>query len=301
MEFALTSELSRAIVFSMEDQTGLYVLDSEKTALVPSGEVTNHDPDRYYSLPVWDSISGFRLMERFVSSVKSPLIREKLRAVLRAGHGVFRNFKNVLKEYPEAEKLWFSFKEHEMNRVVLCWYEDLRDVWGLERLGEEPEENEELVHDDFSFRPFVKTDMQTVGACINGLAKEAESDYGSELGGAFAALLRTRFEHFASGAQNAVVCESVSGDFAGFVAAVPSPVTESVQYVSPLFVVPRYRGLGIGKELLGRCLDALCARHVHFAVVSDTVMPDFFKNILVREGFTFLGSVFYLDLSKRQK
>ena len=124
MEFELTSELINEIVFSMEDQNEFYLLDSCGPVLLKKKEVPDPVSDRYYSLPVWDSISGFKLMEQFVTVLKNELVADKLRNILSAGKGVFRNFKNVLKEYPEIEKQWFSFKEQKMKQIILSWYND---------------------------------------------------------------------------------------------------------------------------------------------------------------------------------
>ena len=161
MKFELTSELINEIVFSMEDQNEFYLLDSTVPVLLKKEEVQNFDSDRYYTLPVWDSISGFKLMEQFVTVLKNAFIADKLRSTLLAGKGVFRNFKNVLKSYPEVEKQWFSFKEQKMKQVILSWYNDLRDFWGLEQLELEPEDNVELVQDDFTFRLFRSSDIDS--------------------------------------------------------------------------------------------------------------------------------------------
>lgn len=38
-----------------------------------------------------------------------------------------------------------------MKREVIRWYNALREEWGLELIGEEPEETDDLVQDDFRF------------------------------------------------------------------------------------------------------------------------------------------------------
>ena len=50
-------------------------------------------------LPEWDSAAGFKLREDFVSNLNSPLAHEALQEVLHSGRGVFRNFRNVIKDY----------------------------------------------------------------------------------------------------------------------------------------------------------------------------------------------------------
>jgi len=161
MEFELTSEITDEIIFAMEDQTGRYLYDTvesrcvtgrqgadnRKGAGLPSAApgsangsigLDDDEDDRYYSIPPWDSVSGFRMMDRFVAQLRNPLVREELRDALSAGQGVFRNFKNILKGHPEVERLWYQYKEREMRSIVLDWYNSLRDYWGLERIGAEP-------------------------------------------------------------------------------------------------------------------------------------------------------------------
>lgn len=299
MEFELTSELISEIVFSMENQKELFLLDSAGPVLVKSCDVPNSDPDRFYSLPVWDSLCGFRLMENFVLSVKNAVIQEKLRAVLKSGHGVFRNFKNVLKEYPEAERLWFSFKEHEMNQVILDWYNSLREIWGLEQLGAEPEEFEDLVFDDFCFRTAGETDLNTAREQELVVFDEMKNTFEPELA-AFLALLNGQQKKLADfSRQTALVCETASGDFAGFASFAPCfGLSENSVLLCSLFVLPRYRGLGLGKELLQQCLKAVKQQKKHFLFAPCAGVPDFFAKTLPLMGFTKLGSIYFLDLSK---
>ena len=72
-----------------------------------------------------------------------------MRDALSAGRGVFRNFKNALKQSRDLERSWYRFKEREMRRVVAEWYNQEREAAGLERLGPEPEETEDLTVSDF--------------------------------------------------------------------------------------------------------------------------------------------------------
>jgi hypothetical protein len=145
MQFELTDEIRNLIVFAMEDQGNSYLFDSVDQKTVIESTIDFVDEDRYYKIPTWDSMKGFKLMERFISILRNPLAREELRGVLLSGKGVFRNFKNVLHQYPEVEKLWFSFKEKEMRLIVSNWYDTFLDSWGLEKLGFEPEENSDVV------------------------------------------------------------------------------------------------------------------------------------------------------------
>jgi hypothetical protein len=156
VEFVLTEEIAAQVVYAMEDQQHRFVIHRE------TGEVLRADSeeirgraDEVVSLPKWRPLDGFQLMERFVSRLHNPVFRERLREALSSGKGVFRKFKDILKEEREIERLWFSFKEREMRLVVWNWYNEQRELAGLERLELEPEEDEyeELLETDFAVLP----------------------------------------------------------------------------------------------------------------------------------------------------
>ncbi|MCL2180745.1 MAG: GNAT family N-acetyltransferase [Treponema sp.] len=157
MRFELDKALMDDILFYMENQDGDFLLDIQEGCVV---DINNHDfddePDfedneRFISIPNWDSGNGYRLMEKFAVSLKNKEIREKLSSALNRNKGVFRAFRDTLDQYPEIEKLWFIFKEQKMKEEVIVWYNALREEWGLEPIGMEPEDNTSLVLEDFCF------------------------------------------------------------------------------------------------------------------------------------------------------
>ena len=82
MQFELTDEIRNLIVFAMEDQGNGYLFDSvDKITVIESSieDIEKIDDERYYKIPTWDSIKGFKLMERFISLLRNPLAREELR------------------------------------------------------------------------------------------------------------------------------------------------------------------------------------------------------------------------------
>ncbi|MBO7135237.1 MAG: GNAT family N-acetyltransferase [Spirochaetaceae bacterium] len=290
----LTSELTDEIIYAMENQSGAFVFDSIDGVILPESEVVSSDENRYYKLRVWNSASGFRMMEHFVASLKNPPVCEELRSILKSGNGVFRKFKNVLKVHPDVERLWFSFKEHEMKQVILSWFDDLRELWGLERLELEPEENEEeLLHDDFLFRLAAASGEQAEKTCEEELLKEFEDFYGTDLGDVLSEQWK-KVNDSSKGFRTVVFCETVSGEPVGFAAGFKTSADSSVIMISVLFVIPRFRGLGLGKELLEFLLEQFRDGTVKSVAVSCSIIPDFFKKILEREGFSQLGSVFLL-------
>jgi len=162
MRFELDSVLMDQILFYMENQDGDFILDTQEGIVVDimndsqenkNRDINDYDNDeRFINIPKWRSNEGFRLMEKFASSVKNPVIRHELGEALNKNKGVFRAFRDVLEQYPEAEKLWFNYKEKAMINAILLWYNALREQWGLLPIGPEPEDTTSLVLEDFIIR-----------------------------------------------------------------------------------------------------------------------------------------------------
>jgi ribosomal protein S18 acetylase RimI-like enzyme len=253
MQFELTEALVKDLLFSMEDQVGEFYLDTGEGVIIGNEdegfEEAREDRDRYICLPGWDSTDGFRLMEHFTAGLRNPALRNELSGALNRGKGVFRAFKNIISRYPETEKLWFNYKERGMRRKILNWYNGLREEWGLERVGGEPEDTGDLVLEDFRFRPSTENDRD-LAAALHGACIEELRSYAAEhhLG-----------MPYLPGAEGAggwcfpgdpgLTAETVHGDFAGYIAAVRQGET---LYIHALEVQAQYRGLGIGEELLTR-------------------------------------------------
>ena len=151
MEFELSPEIMEQIIFAMEDQTAEWYVHRVSGALATGDLVEEAEQvelpeqaEQFVPLPLWQPVDGFRLMERFVATVRNPFHREHLRSALAHGRGVFRSFKNALHQRPDLERLWHGFKEREMRRIVAQWYDREREAAGLERLGWEPEESDDL-------------------------------------------------------------------------------------------------------------------------------------------------------------
>ena len=171
MQFELTDELTDDIISAMENQDVEYAVDAQEGQLVIS-DSDGHIPDdeRYYILPEWGPSDGFGLREDFVNNLHAPLAREELQNAMHSGRGVFKNFRNTLKNYPEIDKRWHIFKHRFMSARINEWYNSLREIWGLEKLDQLPESDETLVHDDFSFKVYdSEADKKTI--LLNVLAK----------------------------------------------------------------------------------------------------------------------------------
>lgn len=296
MEFELTPEITDEIIFAMEDQTEHYVFDCQECRCLPAADHL-HDEDRYQVIPQWDSVSGFRMMERFVAQLRNPVSREDLRAALGSGHGVFRGFKNILKERPEIERLWYQFKDREMKNCVLEWYNGLRDYWGLERIGMEPEETEDIISDDFSFRHTEEEESMQLDALVDTIQSEVAASLPYALSDAYLDLCGCMCE-IGYDDQCILVAESADGQIQG--AAISSPVPEGSllsAHISFIGVYPELRGLGLGKQLLTRTIAHWTAKGYRWLLFTPPYVQESFIPALERSGFELKGQIRVIDLA----
>ena len=266
MQFELTEALVDDILFSMEDQHGNFLFDTVKGIVVDSN--TGDDASRFIRLPEWDSSSGFRLMERFAAGLKNPPVRRELTAALDRGKGVFRAFKDTLGRYPEMEKLWFTYKEEKMKQEILQWYNGLREAWGMEKLGTEPEDTADLVLEDFCFRAFCKGDFAQAEnlhrLCLQECGKNAEEAAAESV------------------ADTGIVAETVSGEFAGYITGT---IRNAALHIQHLEVQPEFRGLGIGQTLLARFLSGVNTNGITEVFLDLPAHSESFSRVLLRESF----------------
>jgi ribosomal protein S18 acetylase RimI-like enzyme len=284
MPFDLTDALIDDILFCMEDQKGEFYFDTVGGAVISGDDAGFGSPQdnaegdsRYILLPSWDSQAGFRLMERFTASLKNAAARDELTAALDRGRGVFRAFKDALEGYPEVEKRWFTFKARKMRQDILIWYNALREKWGMERIGPEPEETGDLVLEDFRFRPVAAGDAPLLDA-LHSLTMR-------ELG-------RPEPEaaiDWLSGP--CLAAETSGGEFAGFIAAREFAVAGSAAahlravHIAAFQVRPEYRGLGVGGELLRRFLETIDRNKTAEITIDLPVQAEGFARLLLREDF----------------
>lgn len=300
----MTEALLDDILFSMEDQNEKFYMDTQE-GMVAGGldfEFQDNlagdeeeDPGRYIPLPNWDSAEGFRLMERFASGFRNPPIRDKLTAALDRGKGVFRAFKDVLNAHPEAEQLWFAFKEREMRRIIINWYNGLREEWGLERIGVEPEETEDLVLEDFRFREGSGNDGIIAGALHEQCREEQVNGPGNLPAEQGHALTREKGNWVFPG-DVSLVAETGNGEFAGYVSGCRNG---TVLWITALEVRPEYRGLGIGEALLTRLLEKVDPRSVSDVLIDLPAGAEGFSRVLVREAFSPRSTRYWLQVKNR--
>lgn len=150
----LTDEFLFQIIFCMEDQVNTYFIDLKQQNICESifiEERIKEDPNRFLALPDWLPSDGFHTMEKFVSTLRNPIYRERLKQVLQSGKGIFRQFKDVLHEQPSIERLWYYFKDKEMRNRIYEWY-DLHDsAFSLASLHEMGPDDDtlEVIKEDF--------------------------------------------------------------------------------------------------------------------------------------------------------
>ena len=225
------------------------------------------------------------------AKVYSPIAKEELNEVLHSGRGVFKNFKNCIKSYPEIEKKWHSFKNKSFLTFINAWYNDLREVWGLEKLDQLSEIEENLVYDDFSFfeidSDFNKNEILPQ---VIEIIKDDCQDYSDEVTMALCELWK---KSFVSNNTNQIgfMCRSNSDDFAGFILA--DSVSENqkkTMVINSFFVSTKFRGLGIGSELLSLCLSKLKETEKSWILIPNLFTPEKIEPLLFRMGFEKIGS-----------
>jgi ribosomal protein S18 acetylase RimI-like enzyme len=261
----------------MEDQNGEFLLDTREGAVLNTEleEIADEDEDgddRYISLPEWGPSDGFRLMERFAAGLRGAPVREELSAALDRGRGVFRAFKDTLTRYPETEKLWHGFKDREMKRVVINWYNGLRESWGMELIGEEPEDIANLVLEDFRFREGTSADSAAAEELHQLCIGESEQGAGN----------REQISEWLFPGEICFVAETAGGEFAGYINADGSDTRLRVCAVE---VQPEYRGLGLGKTLTGLLLEKADSRKISQITIDLPAGMEYFARALLREDF----------------
>jgi len=295
MIFTLTDELIDSIISAMDNQETVYVVDPALNQLVDGA---SHAPDEenFYSLPEWKSADGFQIREDFVNQLHSPLAHDELQNVLHSGRGVFKNFRNILKSYPEIDKRWHIFKHRTMSARINEWFNSLREIWGLEKLDQLSESDVNLVHDDFSFDDYdPSVDKKTIISNVNASVCENEK-LPSEVINAIYTMWQNQFENDKAAVQTGYVCNSLSDDFSGCItASLISKGQEKIFSITSLFVPEQFRGLGIGTELLNLCITKLEKMGTNWVLLPDFFAPDLLQPLLIRTGFKKFSSGYILQ------
>jgi ribosomal protein S18 acetylase RimI-like enzyme len=299
MYFELGDALIDEMLFSMEDQNGAFYVDAKEGIVIEESDIPrdadceDEDGRRFFPLPEWDSSDGYRLMERFIARFKNPLIRNELTVALDQGKGVFRAFKNTLNQHPEAEKVWFSFKEKEIKKEIVSWYNALREEWGLERIGMEPEETDDLVLEDFRIRPAEQRDVPLAIELHRFCTEESITAQAEKEEAAAYASHSLSAEIWRFPGDLSFTAETGYGEFAAYISAV---LLNKVLHIIALEVKIEYRGLGIGEALLCTLLEKSAAKNVAEVIIDLPAEPEGFSRVLYRKDFKPLVTRYHLNL-----
>jgi GNAT superfamily N-acetyltransferase len=304
MDFDLTREIADQIIFAMEDQTEVSVVDGATGAVLAiRGHPERYPEPQYAPVPVWKPVDGYNLMEGFIAGLRNPVLREELRGALTGGKGVFRSFKDALRKSPEVERRWYLYKERAMRRVVFEWYNQMRELRGLERLSIEPPEEsddlEELIETDFVFAVGVDDRHEALRAAD----REAFSEAHADLPAASVATLYERrcdkYPPMTHADSHLMVAEDQAGQLAGFVWGVwhrsvfaPRPTLRVLQ----LWVGPAYRGIGLATTLVRRFLDLARLRGAKQVLVGLGASALGVRLLFTRERFEPVSELLAVEL-----
>ena len=129
MMFSLTCELIDEIISAMENQEKKFAVNAKKNELVEISSVFlqnfSVDEENFYCLPEWRPADGFSLREEFVNQLHSPLAHDELQNVLHSGRGVFKSFRNVLKNFLKLKDVGIFLNTElclceSMNGTIIC-------------------------------------------------------------------------------------------------------------------------------------------------------------------------------------
>ena len=100
-------------------------------ALHEADQVEEGFGTRYVRVPGADSREGYRDMEAFIDTIRSPGLQERLADAIR-GRGAFRRFKDALARYPSERARWFAFRDARLRERILSWLveEEIEPVLG---------------------------------------------------------------------------------------------------------------------------------------------------------------------------
>ena len=300
--FELTEEIVSQIIFSMENQNRSFVVRLRDGLVIPAERKGEEGgalvADRYEEPPGWKSSDGYQLMERFVVTIRNPLVREQLREILSSGRGVFRQFKDTLQEWPEIQRRWFSFKRLEMRSRIVSWYNAIREREGLPRIAVElaTEETDELVLSDFSIRRLSEPPTEEIAGVDRQAFFEAYPGVDEEV---VEYLYRRRRNNTPPLSDpRTMVYAAYAGDeeIAGFLWASHRLLENGdvLEQIEQIYVFEAYRGLGIAETLTNYYLTDAGHRQVRAVLMEGPYLSDPVGRILEQAGAQrlYVGSMF---------
>ncbi|MDC7223355.1 MAG: UPF0158 family protein [Spirochaetales bacterium] len=271
----LSPELLEQIIYGMENQSEIFCFDVEKLTVIPKSQKERDDPEelRYLSLPRWTPADGYNIMERFVLSLNNPLYRNRLRAILHSGKGVFRNFKDLLKEKPEIEKLWFHYKTKELRSYIQEWLDSFENYRNMMTLGEAKENLEELLLSDFLFLESPEHHRSQVESLDRDILREQEATLPPELR-SLSPFYRPMDDSFSF-----IAAESPERELAGYIVFLTEGATA---IITDIYTLPEYRGLRVAEELYHKTEEQLYSKGIDRIIVegirAQSILSHFFTD-----------------------
>jgi ribosomal protein S18 acetylase RimI-like enzyme len=280
--FDLTEKAIEQIVFAMEDQERKTVVDLE------SGEVLSaegHSGELFAKPPVWSSREGFKLMEDFLASVRQPSARTALSSALSRGRGVFKAFKAVLAERQDLERAFRDFKIRAMRRTIAEWYDELREIRGLERLGPEPEDTGELVLSDLDIDII---GLEKARKYILSLLDECEEECTESIPAPLVAYEGGRIRSELATTADALCSIAYDGEGGALGAALGFRTIvgeRGLGRVVFLMVQKEFRRMGLGRTLLEALTKAFAAEGMPLVILDSALLPPDFGRGLESLGY----------------
>jgi GNAT superfamily N-acetyltransferase len=284
--FELSEKVVEQIVFAMEDQERKSAVDLESGEVLPA---EGRSSEGYAKPPVWSSREGFKLMEDFLASVRQPSARNALSAALGRGRGVFKAFKAALAEHQELERAFRDFKIRAMRRTIAVWYDDLREARGLERLGPEPDDTDELVLSDLDIG------ILGLGAArdyLEPLLGEAEEGSIESMPGPLAAFEFGRLRAEIDSAEDALCAVAYDGEGGALGAALGFRTVVGERgfgRIVFLMVKREFRRMGLGKTLLESLTKAFAKEGMPLVALDSALLPPDFGRGLESLGYKAYG------------
>jgi GNAT superfamily N-acetyltransferase len=284
--FELSEKAVEQIVFAMEDQERASVVDLESGELLPA---EGHAGEGYAKPPTWSSREGFKLMEEFLASVRRPSARRELATALARGRGVFKAFKAALAEHPELERAFRDYKIRAMRGTIAIWYDDLREARGLERLGPEPEDTDELLASDLDIRILGLTESLDLVMSLVDDAEE-ESLENLPLPVAVFEIERLRGDIASSSDAMCAIADDGEGGALGVALGFRTVVGDrGFGRIAFLLVKREFRRMGLGTALLGALTKAFEAEGINLVMLDSPLLPPELGESLAALGFVSYG------------
>lgn len=288
--FELNDEIKAAIIFAMENQKARYGVDKGSGLLYPMDDPDNAVLETgrdLVDLPSWASEDGFKLMESFARGVANPEAHAALSAALNRGRGVFRAYKDALALFPDVEKRWHAHKDAAMKRRVDEWYRDVAALDGLERLGPEPEDTDDLVDEVFGFREAGPEDADLLGVFMDKARASALDAFPETL----VSLEFESLERALYGNDTVVyLAEASGGAPVGIaVAMIVRAADSALARLALVFVDEGHRRLGIGRRLVDMVGRLVGREGIRRYLVDLPFAPEWFGASLSSVGYQRFG------------